>query len=75
MSSVTDMNSMFINTQAFNQPISAWVVSNLLDTRYMFGAADVFDQPLNSWNVSSVIDFEDYDLTTPAWINANKPVF
>jgi surface protein len=54
VSNVTDMNGMFRNSNAFNQPLDSWDVSNVIDMTLMFFAATNFNQPLNDWNVSKV---------------------
>ena len=55
-SNITNMNSMFGNASAFNQPLNNWNVSNVTDMFNMFANASAFNQPLNNWNVSNVID-------------------
>jgi surface protein len=47
---------MFTNTDAFNQDIGGWNVSNVTDMRYMFLYADAFNQDIGGWDVSSVTD-------------------
>lgn len=54
LSMVTDMNGMFINDTAFNNPINHWDVSTITDMRFMFDGAAIFNQPLNNWNVTNV---------------------
>jgi surface protein len=56
VSSVTDMNGMFENADAFNQDISSWNVSSVTNMSYMFSRTNVFNQDISSWNVSSVTD-------------------
>ncbi len=51
VSNVTDMNNMFSNAHAFNQPLSSWDVSNVTDMSSMFNGASAFNQPLASWDV------------------------
>ena len=59
VSSVNFMNSMFRNTDSFNQPIGGWDVSNVYYMERMFGH-DVFqeqtpfNQPIGNWDVSNV---------------------
>lgn len=53
--SVTNMTSMFIDTDAFDQPLGSWDVSSVTTMRRMFVSA-VFNQPLANWDVSSVTD-------------------
>jgi surface protein len=38
-SNVTNMNSLFLNNNSFNQDISKWDTSNVTDTSFMFGAS------------------------------------
>ncbi|WP_096026539.1 DarT ssDNA thymidine ADP-ribosyltransferase family protein [Campylobacter lanienae] len=56
VSSVTDMNRMFVGCKNFNQPLNSWDVSSVTNMRYMFKYCHNFNQPLNNWNVSSVTD-------------------
>jgi surface protein len=51
---VTDMNSMFYNATAFNQPLGSWDVSNVTNMQQMFGGATAFNQAIGSWDVSNV---------------------
>ena len=51
---VTDMNSMFLGSSAFNQDISSWDVSNVTDMSDMFAAAINFNQDISSWDVGQV---------------------
>jgi surface protein len=50
---VTNMNQLFYLASSFNQPISSWDVSNVVDMSGMFGST-AFNQPLGSWDVSNV---------------------
>ena len=50
------MIEMFIDAEAFNQPIGNWDVSNVTNMRNMFGCAKAFNQPIGNWDVSSVTD-------------------
>jgi surface protein len=45
---------MFQNDQYFNQPLSGWNVSNVVDMTSMFRNSQ-FNQDINNWDVSSVI--------------------
>ena len=51
---VTDMSSMFMYAESFNQPIEHWNVSNVENMVYLFGGAKSFNQPLEKWDVSNV---------------------
>ena len=53
------MYGMFYNTQAFNQNIGSWDVSNVTNMSYMFYDVIAFNQDIASWNVSSVEDMTD----------------
>ena len=55
MSNVTNMEAMFENATAFNQPIGNWDVSNVTDMS-MF--CSPFNQDISSWDVSNVTDME-----------------
>ena len=52
---VTDMSFMFANNFYFNQDISSWDVSNVINMNYMFSNT-AFNQNISSWNVSKVTD-------------------
>ena len=56
VSQVTNMENMFYDCSAFNQPLNNWDVSKVTDMRYMFSGCASFNQPLNSWDVSKVTD-------------------
>ncbi|GIR27126.1 MAG: hypothetical protein CM15mP42_00760 [Methanobacteriota archaeon] len=45
---------MFFSADNFNQDISDWDVSNVVDMKYMFFSADSFNQDISDWDVSSV---------------------
>jgi len=46
------MNSLFSDSQIFNDDISRWDVSNVTNMSYMFGNTKVFNQPIGDWDVS-----------------------
>jgi len=56
VSTVTNMNTAFVNCTAFNQPIGTWDVSNVTDMGGMFYGANAtsFNQPIGGWDVSNV---------------------
>ena len=54
-SSVSDMNSMFRDAISFDQNISVWDMSNVINFRAMFRATS-FNQDIDGWNVSSATD-------------------
>ena len=53
---ITDMSQMFNGASTFNEDISFWDVSSVINMGTMFQNADAFNQPIGSWNVSSVTD-------------------
>ena len=59
MSSVTNMNSMFRNAEAFNQDIGSWDVSLVTNMSTMFSGADAFNQDIGGWDVSQVTEMND----------------
>ena len=48
------MSSMFSSAYQFNEDISNWDTSNVINMRKMFYYSTSFNQPLNNWNVSNV---------------------
>ena len=52
VSSVTDMEGMFLGNESFNQLLNDWNVSNVKNIRGMFFMAKSFNQPLVSWKIS-----------------------
>ena len=48
------MEYMFPYTEAFNQPIGDWNVSNVTNMSEMFAYAKSFNQPIGNWNVGKV---------------------
>ena len=73
----TSLKYMFMNASAFNQDISNWNVSNILDFNGAFHSTTQFNQDLSSWNVANATTFQDflqggystanYDLLLVAW--------
>ncbi len=89
VSNVTNMHSMFANTNSFNANISTWDVSNVKRMNNMFHQASSFNQDLSSWNISSLesVGFNDisfansgmgcknFSKTINAWANLeNIPI-
>ena len=66
-SGVTTMSSLFavdfnigeFNFVDFNEDISGWDVSNVIDMNGMFNFASAFNQNISSWDTSNVIDMGD----------------
>jgi surface protein len=56
--SVTDMKSMFVNANNFNQDINSWDTSSVTNMGSMFEDTDLFNQNLDSWDTSSVSSME-----------------
>ena len=57
VSLITDMSSLFIYKETFNDDISNWDVSNVTSMGQMFHNASNFNQDLSSWDVSNVLNF------------------
>ena len=57
-SGITNMFQLFSdeNATSFNQDISSWDVSIVIDMGFMFFNAFAFNQDISSWNVSKVIN-------------------
>ena len=54
LSGVTDMTSMFRDTDQFDGDLGTWDVSQVADMSYMFRDAASFNGSLSSWDVSGV---------------------
>lgn len=54
---VTNVSGMFYYATSFNQDISNWDVSNIVDFSFMFFYANSFNQDISGWDVSNAIDF------------------
>ena len=54
VSEITDMGSLFLQKNSFNQDISGWDVSSVSSMEYMFYNARSFNQDISSWDVSNV---------------------
>jgi len=52
--SVTNMEYMFFDADAFNQPIGNWNTALVTTMESMFVFAGSFNQPIGNWNVSNV---------------------
>ena len=58
LTQVTNMEGMFVNCSAFNQPLEKWDVSKVTNMRGMFVNCRAFNQPLEKWTVSQVTNME-----------------
>src|SRR6056297_1081105 len=61
------MRFMFAYTDAFNQNIGDWDVSNVTDMQGMFFEASNFNQDIGDWDLSSVTQLEDMFANTTAF--------
>jgi surface protein len=50
------MSQMFYNSK-FNQDISGWDVSKVINMTYMFSQNQYFKQNIGNWNISGVTNF------------------
>jgi surface protein len=65
------MASTFSNALRFNQDISSWNVSKVINMRLMFAGAEAFNQNINAWDVSNVTNMEGMFFRA---INFNQPI-
>ena len=54
VSSITDMNNLFLNASSFNGDLYSWNVSSVTNMTTMFNNASSFNGDLSAWDVSSV---------------------
>jgi surface protein len=54
---VTSMNQLFANMYNFNQDVSSWDTSNVIDMGYLFDNT-LFNQDISHWNTSRVTNME-----------------
>ena len=50
------MNNMFYGCKSFNQDISNWDVSKVINMKGMFCDCKAFNQDISNWDVSKVKD-------------------
>lgn len=75
MSSVASTAQMFYGASLFNQSVTNFNTSSVLNMSYMFDSATSFDQDLSSWIVNpNVVSCTQFSTNTPAWI-LMKPTF
>ena len=55
---ITSLSNMFADNLTFDQNISSWNISNIVDMSYMFYDAKKFNQNLSAWNVEKVNNFD-----------------
>ncbi|RZL07052.1 MAG: BspA family leucine-rich repeat surface protein, partial [Pedobacter sp.] len=53
-STITDMQYMFADAKAFNQPLANWNTSNVTNMRFMFQDAVAFNGAVGAWNTANV---------------------
>ncbi len=76
LSNLDNMETMFGGEEcAFNQDISGWDVSSVVNMQNLFKENKVFNQNLSGWDVSSVKCNFDFDADAPQWDDAYKPLF
>ena len=68
------MKWLFWSATNFNQDLSSWDVSSVVNMNRMFEKATSFNQNLSSWDVSSVTNMIDMFLDADALSDANKCV-
>lgn len=64
VSSVQDMEAMFLNANAFNQDVGAWNVGIVGNMKRMFRNSS-FNQDIGAWDVSSVQNMQEMFYDTP----------
>ena len=66
------MRRMFFAADVFNQDLSNWNVSGVINMESMFYSADVFNQDLSNWNVSNVTNMDDMFASANTLSNVHK---
>ena len=69
---ITDMSKLFQSSQ-FNDDISEWDVSNVINMNLMFNDATSFNQPIFVWKTENVKDMNNMFTGAQAMEEKNKP--
>ncbi|WP_342261463.1 BspA family leucine-rich repeat surface protein [Spiroplasma endosymbiont of Notiophilus biguttatus] len=59
-SEIKDVTGMFSLSSNFNQDISNWDVSNVINMNYMFLFTSSFNQDISIWDVSNVKEHKNF---------------
>jgi surface protein len=70
-SQFTNLSGMFCRCITFDQDISLWDTSNVIDMSHMFDYAEQFMQPIGTWNTGNVTDMSFMFANA---INFNQPI-
>ena len=60
MSSVTSIGSMLRTQTNYNEDLSSWNVSNVVNMSNIFFGSTSFDQNLSSWDIAKVTNFTNF---------------
>jgi len=71
--SSTDIQRMFQDARAFNQPIGSWNTSNVTAINHMFAGATAFDQDIGNWDTSKVTSINSLFNGATAFNNGGSP--
>lgn len=67
-SGITDMNNLFFSLNfPFDEDISTWDVSDVINMSYMLASTQTFNQDIGNWDVSNVIDMSALFAGTPVF--------
>jgi surface protein len=69
---MTDMSSMFANSNTFNQDISSWDTAKVTNVSQMFYAASAFNQNIGSWNTALVANMSSMFQNASAFNNGGN---
>ena len=61
------MNFMFYEATSFNQDLSSWDTSNIINMSSMFNGASSYNQDLSSWNVDNVNSCDSFNFRADSW--------